>query len=186
MTVISIVSVPQVTADDQSLKGIALFSCFGLVVSLCLMAAGVDLNPQLNMHRPSRGGNSGRFVEELLNTGCTPLMRVVIANDIEVAQALLEKGASPNIVGMGLTPFLIAAGVGRCVRVALRRPAPDGAAVVAAGLLAMAAFNLFIDGFYQRHFWVLMACALAMPAPPRLLGTDGAAVATRRILEELT
>ncbi len=44
MTVISIVSVPQVTADDQSLKGIVLFSCFGLVVSLCLMAAGVDLS----------------------------------------------------------------------------------------------------------------------------------------------
>ena len=43
MTVISIVSVPQVTADDQSLRGIALFSCFGLVVSLCLMAAGMDL-----------------------------------------------------------------------------------------------------------------------------------------------
>jgi ankyrin repeat protein len=77
-----------------------------------LLAAGVDLNPQLNMHRPSRGGNSGRFVEEFLNTGCTPLMRAVIANDIEVAQVLLEKGASPNIVGMGLTPFLIAAGVG--------------------------------------------------------------------------
>lgn len=77
-----------------------------------LLAAGVDLNPQLNMHRPSRGGNSGRFVEEFLNTGCTPLMRAVIANDIEVAQVLLEKGASPNIEGMGLTPFLIAAGVG--------------------------------------------------------------------------
>jgi ankyrin repeat protein len=77
-----------------------------------LLAAGVDLNPQLNMHRPSRGGNSGRFVEEFLNTGCTPLMRATIANDIEVVSALLDKGASPNLVGMGLTPFLIAAGVG--------------------------------------------------------------------------
>jgi hypothetical protein len=37
MTVISIVSVPEVTADDQSLKTIALFSCFGLVVALCLI-----------------------------------------------------------------------------------------------------------------------------------------------------
>jgi ankyrin repeat protein len=77
-----------------------------------LVAVGVDLNPQLNMHRPSRGGNSGRFIEEFLNTGCAPLMRAVIANDIEVTRALLDKGASPNIVGMGLTPFLIAAGVG--------------------------------------------------------------------------
>jgi ankyrin repeat protein len=77
-----------------------------------LLAAGVDLNPQLNMHRPSRGGNSGRFVEEFLNTGCTPLMRAAIAGDEEVVRTLLDKGAAPNIVGMGLTPFLIAAGVG--------------------------------------------------------------------------
>jgi ankyrin repeat protein len=77
-----------------------------------LLAAGVDLNAQLNMHRPSRGGNSGRFVEEFLNTGCTPLMRATIANDEEVVRILLDKGASPNIIDMGLTPFLIAAGVG--------------------------------------------------------------------------
>ena len=77
-----------------------------------LLAAGVDLNSQLNMHRPSRGGNSGRFVEEFLNTGCTPLMRAVIAKDEEVVRTLLDRGADPNIVGMGLTSFLIAAGVG--------------------------------------------------------------------------
>ena len=77
-----------------------------------LLAAGVDLNPQLNMHRPSRGGNSGRFVEEFYNTGCTPLLRATISGDVEVVQDLLVKGASPNISGMGLTPFLIAAGVG--------------------------------------------------------------------------
>jgi uncharacterized protein len=77
-----------------------------------LLDAGVDVNPQLNMHRPSRGGNSGRFVEEFYNTGCTPLLRAAISGDVEVARALLDKGASPNISGMGLTPFLIAAGVG--------------------------------------------------------------------------
>ena len=77
-----------------------------------LLAAGVDLNPQLNMHRPSRGGNSGRFVEEFYNTGCTPLLRATIAGDVEVVRSLLDKGADPNISGMGLTPFLIAAGVG--------------------------------------------------------------------------
>jgi ankyrin repeat protein len=77
-----------------------------------LLRAGVDLNPQLNMHRPSRGGNSGRFVEEFYNTGCTPLLRATLANDVEVVRALLDQGASPNISAMGLTPFLIAAGVG--------------------------------------------------------------------------
>jgi len=86
-----------------------------------LLAAGVDVNAQLNFHRPSRSGNSGRFVDPLLNTGCTPLMRATmgqpippnpIGADIEVVKALLAKGADPNINDMGLTPFLVAAGVG--------------------------------------------------------------------------
>jgi ankyrin repeat protein len=64
------------------------------------------------MHRPSRGGNSGRFIENLRSTGATPLSRAVEGGDIEVARLLLDKGADPNINDMGLTPFLLAAGVG--------------------------------------------------------------------------
>jgi ankyrin repeat protein len=77
-----------------------------------LLAADVDPNPELNMHRPSRGGNSGRFIENQLSTGCTPLFRAAQANDMEVIGALLAKGANPNINTMGLTAFLVAAGVG--------------------------------------------------------------------------
>ncbi len=77
-----------------------------------LLAADVDLNPQLNFHRPSRGGNSGRFIDPLLNTGCTPLLRATMGGDSEVVRALLDKGANPNVNDMGLTPFLVAAGVG--------------------------------------------------------------------------
>jgi uncharacterized protein len=77
-----------------------------------LVDAGVDVDAQLNMHRPSRAGNIGRFVEEFYNTGCTPLMRATISGDVEVVRILLDKGASPNTGAMGLTPFLIAAGVG--------------------------------------------------------------------------
>ena len=29
-----------------------------------LLAADVDVNAEMNMHRPSRGGNSGRFAED--------------------------------------------------------------------------------------------------------------------------
>jgi ankyrin repeat protein len=81
-----------------------------------LLAAGVDPQPQLNMHRPSRGGNSGRFIDPLLNTGCTPLLRAAMANDMEAIRVLLAKGASPNINAMGLTAFLVAAGVGAGTR----------------------------------------------------------------------
>jgi len=74
-----------------------------------LLAAGVDTNPQLNMRRPSNQG--GRFSDPLLSTGTTPLLRALINNDMEVARLLLEKGANPNVYGMGLSPWLYAAGI---------------------------------------------------------------------------
>src|SRR6185436_6857725 len=69
------------------------------------------VNAELNMHRPSRGGNSGRFADRQLGTGCTALYRAAEAGDVEVIRSLLAKGANPNINGMGFTPFLVAAGV---------------------------------------------------------------------------
>jgi ankyrin repeat protein len=81
----------------------------GMDIITALLDAGVDPNPQLNMRRPSNQG--GRFSDPLLSTGTTPLVRAVMDNDMEVIQALLEKGANPNIIGMGTTPFLLAAGV---------------------------------------------------------------------------
>jgi uncharacterized protein len=76
-----------------------------------LLEAGVYPSPELNMHRPSRGGNSGRFGDNQLSTGCTPLFRAMQANDTEVVRALLAKGANPNASAMGYTPFMLAAGV---------------------------------------------------------------------------
>ena len=61
-----------------------------------LLAADVDVNAELNMHRPSRGGNSGRFADQQLGTGCTPLYRATEAGDMEVIRALLAKGANPT------------------------------------------------------------------------------------------
>jgi ankyrin repeat protein len=77
-----------------------------------LLAANVDPNTELRMHRPTRGGYTGRFSDPLQDLGATPLLRATLANDMEVVQALLAKGASPNINAMGVTPFLVAAGVG--------------------------------------------------------------------------
>jgi ankyrin repeat protein len=78
-----------------------------------LLAAGVNPNPQLNMHRPGRGGNSSRFVDDLLTTGATPLLRAAIGHDLAATRALLEHGALvdlPNV--MGVTPLMGAAGMG--------------------------------------------------------------------------
>ena len=46
-----------------------------------LLAAGVEANTQLNMHRVGRGGNSQRFTDDLLTTGATPLLRAAITHD---------------------------------------------------------------------------------------------------------
>ena len=76
-----------------------------------LLAADVDVNAEMNMHRPSRGGNSGRFADRQLGTGCTALYRATEGGDMEVIRSLLTRGANPNINSMGFTPFLVAAGV---------------------------------------------------------------------------
>jgi ankyrin repeat protein len=76
-----------------------------------LLEAGVNPNAQLNMHRPSRGGNIGRFADELLNTGTTPLLRAAIGGDIEAARLLLEHGALVDLPTVhGMTPLMAAAG----------------------------------------------------------------------------
>jgi ankyrin repeat protein len=82
-------------------------------IAALLLAAGVNPNPQLNFHRPSRGGNIGRFVDDLLTTGATPLLRAAISHDIEAIRLLLDHGALvdlPNV--MGVTPLMAAAGMG--------------------------------------------------------------------------
>ena len=113
--------------DGQRRKGTAQ-GATGVVSSMeiinALLAANVEINAELLMERPSRSGNSGRFVDPLLNTGCTPLMRATVGDrdpkpdpkniggDAEVVRALLARGANPNINSAGLTPFLVASGVG--------------------------------------------------------------------------
>jgi len=67
----------------------------------------------LNMHRPGRGGNSGRFADEIMTTGATPLLRAAGSQDKEAVRLLLDHGGRvdvPNV--MGVTPLIAAAGLG--------------------------------------------------------------------------
>jgi ankyrin repeat protein len=88
-------------------------STTGMDLVNALLAAGVEVNSQLNFHRPGRGGNSARFVDDLLTTGATPLLRAAIMHDDVAMLALLKAGARvdlPNV--MGVTPLMAAAGIG--------------------------------------------------------------------------
>lgn len=74
-----------------------------------LLGLGVDPNTQLNMHRPFRG----RFADDLMTTGCSPLLRAALSVDREMIELLLQHGAVPDLPNvMGVTPLMAAAGVG--------------------------------------------------------------------------
>jgi ankyrin repeat protein len=75
-----------------------------------LLAAGVNPNTELNARRPE-AGSGGRFADPLLSSGTTPLLRALVGSNTEVARMLLDNGANPNIYGMGISPWLYAAGL---------------------------------------------------------------------------
>jgi ankyrin repeat protein len=84
-----------------------------LSIAQRLLEMGVNPNTQLNMHRPGRGGNSGRFTDDLLTTGATPLLRAAVAFDRESAELLLQHGAIVDLPNaMGVTPLMAASGLG--------------------------------------------------------------------------
>jgi ankyrin repeat protein len=86
-----------------------------------LLNAGVNPNVEMNFHRPN-APSRGRFGDNQISTGTTALFRAVQNNDMEVIQALLAKGADPNINTMGYTPLLLAAGAGPGGRGAIAQP----------------------------------------------------------------
>lgn len=89
----------------KEVRGVA-----ALDVAARLLEMGVEPNPQLNFHRPGRGGGSGRFVDDLMNTGATPMLRAAIRWDVEGMALLVKHGGDVNMPNlMGVTPFMAAA-----------------------------------------------------------------------------
>jgi ankyrin repeat protein len=100
---------PGRSADMRSADAAAPVPYSALQLMQRLLEMGVDPNTQLDMHRPFRG----RFTDDLMTTGCTPLLRAALSVDREAVQLLLEHGALPDLPNvMGVTPLMAAAGIG--------------------------------------------------------------------------
>ena len=83
-----------------------------LTLAKRLLDAGAYVDAQMNFHRPGVGGGNGRYADELITTGTTPLLRAAIGHDAEAAKLLLVYGAQvdlPNI--FGITPLLAVSGI---------------------------------------------------------------------------
>jgi ankyrin repeat protein len=90
-----------------------------------LLNAGVNPNHQLSMLQPSRNGNSGRFKDDLLNTGATPLLRAAQTFDNAVVRALVEHGSRVDLPNaMGVTPLMAASGIGTRTGQSVLGPGP--------------------------------------------------------------
>ena len=99
--------------DERTGPPIVTEETTALELAQLFLDAGVNPNSQLNMHRPSRGGNAGRFADEIITTGATPLLRAAAGQDSDAVGLLLDYGARvevPNV--MGVTPLIGAAGLG--------------------------------------------------------------------------
>jgi ankyrin repeat protein len=83
-----------------------------LALAKRLLDAGVYVDAQMNFHRPGPGGGNGRYSDELLSTGTTPLLRAAVGHDAEAAKLLLSYGAQvdlPNV--FGITPLIAVSGI---------------------------------------------------------------------------
>jgi ankyrin repeat protein len=106
----------QDAGDGEGLSGVSFTDAprpppvnSALQVMRRLLEMGVDPNTQLNMHRPFRG----RFTDDLMNTGCTPLLRAALSVDREAVRLLLDHGALPDLPNvMGVTPLMAASAIG--------------------------------------------------------------------------
>jgi uncharacterized protein len=108
-----------------------------------LLDEGVDPNAQLDLRRPGRGADSGRFEDNLLRAGATPLLRAAMSHDVVVVRMLLKHGASVDLPNaQGVTPLIAAAGLG--FRGPAGTPVPDHRGDYAPGAQARAIETLAI------------------------------------------
>jgi predicted dehydrogenase len=120
-----------------------------LDVAKALLAAGANPDIQLKLRPPYRNYVFDRGGDQVLSTGATPLMRAAKGGDIAALKLLLEYKAKVDLPNEeGVTPLMVAAGMGHGANPTRGRYKTDADAAVAATTKAGVTLGLG----YNRRF----------------------------------
>jgi hypothetical protein len=108
----------------------------GLDVARHLLARGANPDIQLKLRPPYRNYVFDRGGDQVLSTGATPLVRAAKGGDVEAVRLLIEYKANVELANdEGITPLMVAAGMGHGANPTRGRFKTDAQAAECARLL---------------------------------------------------
>jgi ankyrin repeat protein len=131
----------------------------GLDVARLLLAAGANPNLQLKLRPPYRNYIFDRGGDQVLSTGATPLLRAAKGGDIPAVKLLLEYRALVDLPNEdGVTPLMVAAGMGHGANPTRGRYKTDAEAAECSRLLIAA--GAAINGRARGQLTALHSAAM--------------------------
>lgn len=108
-----------------------------------LLERGANPNIQLKRRPQYRSAVTERGADIMLSAGAAPLMRAARSADLEVMRMLLDAGAIADLPNQfGVTPFMVAAGVGFGVRATRGIDTPEARRIEAMDMLLQAGADI--------------------------------------------
>jgi ankyrin repeat protein len=130
-----------------------------LDVAKALLAAGANPDIQLKLRPPYRNYVFDRGGDQVLSTGATPLMRAAKGGDVAALKLLLEYKANVDLPNEeGVTPLMVAAGMGHGANPTRGRYKTDADGAECAKLLLDAGAN--INGRARGQLTALHSAAM--------------------------
>ena len=124
----------------------------GLQVAQQLLEAGANPNIQLKLRPPYRNYIFDRGGDQVLSTGATALMRAAKGGDVEALKLLLAHKALVDLPNEdGITPLMVAAGMGHGANPTRGRYKTDAEAAECVRLLQEAGAQVNMRKPYQTH-----------------------------------
>jgi ankyrin repeat protein len=146
----------------------------GLDVARHLLMKGANPNIPLKLRPPYRNYIFDRGGDQILSTGATPLLRAAKGGDVEAVRLLIGSGASIGLANDdGITPLMVAAGMGHGANPTRGRYKTDAQAVECTRLLIEAGGQ--VNGAARNQRTALHAAAAqGWDETVRLLVSSGA------------